>query len=71
VKLTLSATDPFDSEIILVLEKEKNKAGYIRKAVFCYIKGLGIQQVNTQHASPKPKERDRALDNKLSKLTDL
>ena len=71
VKVTLNVTDPFDNEIIQVLDREKNKAGFIRKATFCYIKGLGAQSVVFPETQLISTARDKELTNKLSKLADL
>jgi hypothetical protein len=71
VKLTLRASDPFDQEIIQALAKEKNKAAFIRKAAFCYIRGLASQSGSVHQTQPKAKEKDHELNNKLSKLADL
>jgi hypothetical protein len=71
VKITLKSTDPFDSEIIQALEREKNKAAFIRKAVFCYIKGPGAQPAAASQPRTKTTEKDKDLNNKLSKLMDL
>lgn len=71
VKITLNPSDPFDSEIVQALEKEKNRAGFIRKAVFCYIRGLGVTQPARPIPPPERTEKDKLLDTKLSKLVEL
>lgn len=40
VKVTFSSLNTIDAEIIPVLERQRNKASYVRKAIFCHIKGL-------------------------------
>ncbi|OGP25127.1 MAG: hypothetical protein A2X99_10795 [Deltaproteobacteria bacterium GWB2_55_19] len=40
VKVTFSSLNTIDAEIIPILEKQRNKASYVRKAIFCHIKGL-------------------------------
>ena len=70
VKVTLNGNDPFDSEIIRAIEKEKNRAGFFRKAVFCYIRGLG--QINPGTPSPPRRtEKDREINDKLAKLAEF
>jgi len=71
VKVTFNDGDPFDSDIIPVLMKEKNKAGFLRKAVFCFIRGLGAPQPNIAVSQPNKVEKDREINDKLSKLTDF
>jgi hypothetical protein len=71
VKVTLNGDDPFDAEIIQALEKEKNRAGFFRKAVFCFIRGLGGSQPVISAAPTANREKDREINKKLSKLTDF
>lgn len=72
VKITLNRDDPFDSEIIRALEKEKNRAGFLRKAVFCYIRGLAPAPQPIAAAAPSAKtEKDRKINDKLSKLAEF
>ena len=40
VKVTFSSLNTIDAEIIPILEKQMNKSSYVRKAIFCHIKGL-------------------------------
>jgi hypothetical protein len=69
VKVTFNSDDPFDAEIIPALVKEKNKAGFIRKALFCFIRALGAHpSVSAEPA--RNAERDKELNKRLSKLTD-
>jgi hypothetical protein len=71
VKVTLNSNDPFDSEIIQVVEKEKNRAGFFRKAVFCYIRGLGQPQPVSSPSPPGGNQKDTEINEKISKLTDF
>lgn len=71
VKVTLNTNDPFDSEIIRALEGERNRAGFFRKAVFCYIRGLGTQQPAMPGPGPAKTEKERLINDKLARLTDL
>ena len=68
VKVTFRASDPFDADIIGVLQDEKNKSAYIRKALFCFIRGMGQSQ-SSSLPDAKPVQKDRELNEKLSKLT--
>jgi hypothetical protein len=71
VKVTLNGNDPFDSEIIHAIEKEKNRAGFFRKAVFCYVRGLGHPHPVESSPPPGRTEKDREINDKLSKLTEF
>jgi hypothetical protein len=71
VKVTLNSNDPFDSEILRAIEKEKNRAGFFRKAVFCYIRGLGQTQPVASSPPTGRTEKDREINDKLSKLTEF
>ncbi len=74
IKVTFKENDPFDSEVIDTLSKEKNKAGFVRKAVFCYLKGLrGNHSVHTepdQQGAPASGANE-GINKKLTKLVDL
>lgn len=84
VKVTFSIKDPMDAEVIPVLMGQKKRAGFIRTAVFCYVKGVSSrrdppspQQTSaTAHApkrasQPKQPELDAKLDAKVSMLEKL
>lgn len=71
VKVTLNGNDPFDCEIIRALEKERNRAGFFRKAVFCYIRGLVQPQPAVSLPLPGRAEKDRQINDKLSKLAEF
>ncbi len=74
VKVTFKENDPFDSEVINALSQEKNKAGFVRKAVFCYVKGLrGNHSVYTapdQQNAPVSGANEE-INKKLAQLIDL
>ena len=70
VKVIFNDHDPFDAKIIPVLMNEKNKAGFVRKAVFCFIRSLAATSNNPAFPAIK-KDKDHAINEKLSKLTDF
>lgn len=71
VKVTFSGIDPFDAEVIPVLKGQKKKAGFIRTAVFCYVKGLNSRNGEAAAEKPRLAEEDLKLGKKISKLEDL
>ena len=71
VKVTFKPGDPFDTEIINVLEHEKNKAGFIRKAVFCFIRGLETKNGPVVLKPREDSEQETAINKKISKLTEI
>jgi len=83
VKVTFSSKDPMDAEVIPVLREQKKKAGFIRTAVFCYVKGVSPRRdalpPNTPRGTDIPKatlepqhpETDSKLDSKVSMLDKL
>jgi len=83
VKVTFSSKDPMDAEVIPVLREQKKKAGFIRTAVFCYVKGvsprrdaLPPQSPHTAEASeaasqPQHQRAEAKLDSKVSMLDKL
>ena len=71
VKVTFNDNDPFDAEIIPFLLKEKNRAGFLRKAVFCFVRGLALPQAPVSVSSTGQGKKDREINEKLSKLTDF
>jgi len=71
VKVTFSSKDFMDAEAIPVLMKQKKRAGFIRTAVFCYIKGYTRTYETTVIADPQKAERNDKLDSKVSMLAKL
>lgn len=68
VKITFSSLNPIDAEIIPVLTAKRKKCGFIRLAIYSYIKGLDN---NAFTAKRQPTEEDLKLRSKISKLEDL
>jgi len=68
VKITFSGLNPIDAEIIPILMAKRKKCGFIRLAIYSYIKGLTN---NTFVAQRQPTEEDLKLRRKISKLEDL
>lgn len=71
VKVTFNYKDPFDAEIIPILLKETNRAGFLRKAVFCFVRGLGMPQTQVPVLSDGQSKKERQINEKLAKLTDF
>lgn len=69
VKITLSALDPMDAEIIPVIMGLEKKSKFMRLALYSYIKGMNNQAVTP----PKrlPTMEDLKLRSKISRLDDL
>ena len=67
-KITFSSLNPIDAEIIPVLMAKRKKCGFIRLAIYSYIKGLDNQVVPSKR---QPTEEDLKLRSKISKLEDL
>ena len=68
VKITLSDLNPMDAEIIPIIMGQERKSGFIRLALYSYIKGLDNQAVTSKRL---PTEEDMKLRSKISKLEDL
>jgi len=83
VKVTFSSKDPMDVEVIPVLKEQTKRAGFIRTAVFCYVKGVStcrdalpsntprvadIPKATSHHQQP---ETEAKLDSKVSMLDKL
>lgn len=68
VKITFSSLNPIDAEIIPVLMAKRKKCGFIRLAIYSYIKGLDN---NALAAKRQPTEEDLKLRSKMAKLEDL
>lgn len=68
VKITFSGLNPIDAEIIPVLMEKKKKCGFIRLAIYSYIKGLDTNAFPSKRQST---EEDLKLRSKMSKLEDL
>ena len=68
VKITFSSLNPMDAEIIPILMAKRKKCGFIRLALYSYIKGLDNQVVPSKR---QPTEEDLKLRSKISKLEDL
>lgn len=67
VKITLSDLNPMDAKIIPIIMGQKRKSGFIRLALYSYIKGLDNQAMPPKRP---PTEEDQKLRSKISKLED-
>lgn len=68
VKITLSDLNPMDAKIIPIIMGQKRKSGFLRLALYSYIKGLDNQAVPPKQP---PTEEDKKLRSKISKLENL